>query len=474
MNEFEAFEKELEQNPSIAFTGKLETFDPNETRGARYRIRIRKDTTARGEFVSKPPSVGEKVVAYKWQKSDDGYWLFETPKNAEKRQNLSGLSPTIRKAGALAKRIEKALANAKRNNLIATPAGVPKPGSSSQYRLATPYKGNTNLKAYTATRAITGEMALLLANGNQWVAFGSDSNGTLRRRDIERGSPMQPPQPCKVLLYFDQNVFDPGVGLLPQPEAANLNNWFFEAIAQYFGADKFYFSRPHLEADSPFPLLTRFKQFLSITGRTVAEVDGIPSDALDGVLVISNESIPFPDPLYIEFLQLPWNTYEERMQGAFPIFSWQGDEENPAPQMFSGNDVSNLRRHAARGGVLGVGEWMNEDAGLTWLPWNRALFGAFGYDSTSMAVLPYTLREFESGFFLNYPAASIVDQRFGTLNRSLVYASTAAAYGNLPANVKGIVRARPPGEARPSWYPDTSDDFYTCVEITKLQPPIEL
>lgn len=463
MSDWEAFERELGQNPTIAFTGELDSFDPTAPRGARYIVRVRNKFTA-GEFVSEPPpTVGGRVVAYQWQKD---LWLLETPANAEQRRQLSGLSPRLSEAKETAQKLEKALQNTPKNNAIASGSGIPNAGSVSQYQLKQNHQGDRNVRAYNAAKSNPGDTALLLAEGGQWVAFGSGNTGkTHQRRDIERGSPMQPPQPCKVLLYFDQNLWE---------ALSGSNDWFFEKIASYYTATKFYFSTPYLSSDrEPEPLMSLFRAYLASTGRTVAEVQGIPGEALDGVLVISHEETPFPDPLFDQYQEISYSTYEELLQQAFPLFSWQGDEDNPPPQIFSGNDVSNLRRHAQKAGVLGIGEWMSETAFATWLHWNRALFGAFGYDSTSMAVLPFTIREFESAFDLNYPTANIADERFGTLNRSLVYASTAAAYGNLPANVKGIVRARPPGEARPSWYPDTSDDFYTCVEITKLQPPIE-
>lgn len=480
--EFEEFEKELKQNEPIAFSGQLEGFDPTAPRGSRYTIKVRRDTFARGEFVSKPPAAAQgKIVAYKWQQSQEGNWLFETTENAERRRVLSGLSPALKNAGAIARKIEKALTNTPRNNLIGNAAGVPSAGAVNQYRLSTPYKGNSNLNAYTATRANSGDFALLLANNRKWVAFGTGDNGSLRqRRNVERSTPRGDEEKVKILLYFDQNVFSPGRNdFFPEPSAYNLNNWFFEQIAQYFGADKFYFSTPYLGADyeengQPLQLLVGFKNFLEGSGRTVAEVEGIPDDALDGVLVVSRPETTFPEELYNEFLQIQWNTYEELMTGAFPIFSWQGDGDYPAPLFFSGNDVSNLRQHAKRGGVLGIGEWMNEEAGSSWLPWNRALFGAFGYDSSEFAVLPYTLREFESAFYLNYLTANIADPRFGTEDRGLTFASTAAAYGNLPDGVRGIVRARPPGESRPSWYPQTSDDFFVGVEVYKLKTKIEL
>lgn len=183
-NPFQEFEQQLGET-KIAFSGTLESYNPDAPKGARYVLRQSKDTIATGEFVTPPPPLNAKIVAYRWK---DGNWLFEEIKKAETRARLKDLPESLRSPSAIALRLQKALAKARTNNLVAKPQGPVKRGTRGVFDLPTPYRGKASLNAFAATRNESSDSILLLAGGGQWVAFSGQAEGTTqKRRDIERG-----------------------------------------------------------------------------------------------------------------------------------------------------------------------------------------------------------------------------------------------------------------------------------------------
>ncbi len=235
------------------------------------------------------------------------------------------------------------------------------------------------------------------------------------QRAPQRIAPPPPPPPrifAKVLMFFDANPF------------ANINNnTFFDAIYQFFGQTRIY-----LVVNQIKPVFDTFLQRCAEQGaffEYLDTLDAIPAD-LDGLLILPPEASapPIIDP---EF-------------------------QSSTTAYFTAEIANRINRIAQRTGVLAVGEWANPN-GITFLPWNRALFRAFGFEPNRLGVIPTV--DAISGILL--PLAEIVDERFGS--GQLASSNTCAAY-TLPSGATGIARI------------PNSPNYFVGILLNKINTPL--